>query len=199
MHMEFKSSRIRVIVGVGNPGDEYDKTYHNVGIWFVRFLLESAQDTAPKEHEGSFSSMLTFSNGSSLVFSEVFMNRSGEAAREALAHLDAKPSELLLVHDDTDIPLGSYKFAFGRGSAGHNGVSSVSRILQTNDFWRLRIGVRDTVPPQKKADLVSPKSANRRTKAEDIVLQPVSKANRGVIQDTFQTIFRSYDLTRFLS
>tara|TARA_Y100000310_G_C20238399_1_gene603431 strand:+ start:44 stop:598 length:555 start_codon:yes stop_codon:yes gene_type:complete len=184
--MEFKSSNIRVIIGVGNPGDKYDKTYHNAGIWFVRFLLDNAQDSTPKEYEGSFSSILTLSKGSSLVFSEVFMNRSGEAASEALSHLDAKPSELLLVHDDTDIPLGSYKFAFGRSSAGHNGVLSVSRALQTNDFWRLRIGVRDDFPSSRK-------------KAEDIVLRPASKAHRGILEDAFQTIFRLHDFTGLLS
>lgn len=177
MHMEFKGSRIRVILGIGNPGEEYEMTYHNVGKLFIQFLLQGASKGSFSEREGSRVSLYAFSHRFSLALSRVYMNQSGRAAREALRFTKARPEELLLVHDDTDIPLGSYTFAFGRGSAGHHGVQSVSSLLGTKDFWRLRIGVRGDP-----------------STAKDIVLRRMPKAKQRILENTFETIVRLHDL-----
>lgn len=172
--MEFKGSRVRVILGIGNPGEEYEHTYHNAGLLFVQFLFRSVPKGSFKEYEGANVSLYTRPRAFSLALSRVYMNQSGGAAREALRLAKASPEELTLVHDDTDIPLGSYKFAFGRGSAGHHGVQSVASSLRTKDFWRLRIGVRG-----------APK-----VKAEDIVLRRMPRIKEHVLRDTFLSIAR---------
>lgn len=195
--MKFKSSRIRVVLGIGNPGEEYEMTYHNVGKLFVQSLLLDTSKGSSKERDGARVFLYAFPNGFSLAkhhfskksgawlaLSRAYMNQSGGAALEALRMAKARPEELLLVHDDTDIPLGSYKFAFGRGSAGHHGVQSVVSSLGTKDFWRLRIGVR--------ANSSSPTRTS--PKAEDIVLRRMPKARQRVLQDTFKTIVRLHGL-----
>ncbi|MDO8752158.1 MAG: aminoacyl-tRNA hydrolase [Candidatus Wolfebacteria bacterium] len=178
--MEFKGSRVRVILGIGNPGEEYEHTYHNAGLLFVQFFLRSVPKGSFKEREGADVSLYTRPDTFSFALSRVYMNQSGSAAGEALRLLKARPEELTLVHDDTDIPLGSYKFAFGRGSAGHHGVQSVASSLQTKDFWRLRIGVR--------ADSSSP--ARPSPKAKDIVLRRMPKVKERILENTFLSIAR---------
>lgn len=181
--MEFKGSRIRVILGIGNPGEEYEMTYHNAGLLFSRFLLQSFSKKDWREREGARVTLYIFPDGFSLAVPRVYMNQSGGAAREALRMAKVRPEELLLVHDDTDIPLGSYKFAFGRGSAGHHGVQSVVSSLGTKDFWRLRIGVREKTSSPAR---IPPK-------AKDIVLRRMPKAKQRVLQDAFKTIARLHD------
>lgn len=184
MYMEFKGSRIRVILGIGNPNEEYELTYHNAGKLFVQSLLQDVSEGSPREREGARVFLYTFPNGFSLAMSRAYMNQSGGAALEALRMAKARPEELLLVHDDTDILLGSYKFAFGRGSAGHHGVQSVVFSLGTKDFWRLRIGVRTS----------SSSRARTSPKAKDIVLRRMPKAKQRILEDTFETIARLHDL-----
>lgn len=192
MYMEFKGSRVRVILGIGNPGEEYEMTYHNAGKLFVQFLLRGAPKGSCTEREGRRVVLYAFPNRFSLAMPRVYMNQSGGAAGEALRFAKVRPEELLLVHDDTDIPLGSYKFAFGRGSAGHHGVQSVSSLLHTKDFWRLRIGVRDGAPSPAR---VSPKSAGWRTRAKDIVLRRMPKAKQRILENAFETIARLHGLS----
>lgn len=196
--MEFKGSHIRVILGIGNPGEEYEMTYHNAGKLFVQFLLQGTSKGSFSERTRARVSLYAFPHGFSLAkhhfssksgawlaLSRVYMNQSGGAAREALQIVQARPEELLLVHDDTDIPLGSYKFAFGRGSAGHHGVQSVASSLRTKNFWRLRIGVRANSSSRAR---VSPK-------AKDIVLRRMPKAKQRILEDTFETIARLHGLS----
>ncbi|MEK7114725.1 MAG: aminoacyl-tRNA hydrolase, partial [Patescibacteria group bacterium] len=114
----------RLIIGLGNPGKEYEKTYHNAGFLFVDYLINS---------------QLPITNYK-LLKTDVYMNQSGNFVKKTLKKYKIKPEEILIVHDDSDIELGKYKISFGRGSAGHNGVQSIIDALKTKNFWRLRIG-----------------------------------------------------------
>ena len=176
----------RLIIGLGNPGKEYEKTYHNVGFLFVDYLTAS--------HCQSFSSVIARSeatrqsykialplsgsrNDKSLAMtlllkSDVYMNQSGNFVKAALKKYKIKPEETLIVHDDSDIELGKYKISFGRGSAGHRGIQSIIDSLKTKNFRRLRIGIR------KKTG----------EKAEKFVLKKISKNDLKVFKKVFQNV-----------
>lgn len=137
-----KKQDIRLVVGLGNPGAEYESTYHNAGALALDFM---AGKLAPEgewksPRGGGFSYLKTADL--ILVRPESFMNESGFPVRKALTYFKIKPEHLLLIHDDSDLELGSLKIAFGQRSAGHHGVDSVIRELGTQEFWRARIGIR---------------------------------------------------------
>lgn len=107
----------KLIIGLGNPGEDYQNTNHNVGFMTVDFLGKG-------------------------IKSEAYMNKSGEFVKQEIKKAKVKPENLLVIHDDSDIELGKYKLSFGRSSAGHRGVQNIIDQLKTDKFWRLRIGIR---------------------------------------------------------
>ena len=117
---------ITTLIGLGNSGAEYDRTYHNVGE-FVAGVLKRADPEA----------LLNVYPVSG------FMNECGGPIRAWLKMHNLSLVESVVIHDDSDLPLGSYKLSRGGGSAGHKGIESIVAQLGTSDFWRLRIGIRD--------------------------------------------------------
>lgn len=147
-----------IFVGLGNRGGEYEGTRHNVG---RETLLAARKKSGFPDFTEDRAAQALVSEGRigrervALVLPEMFVNKSGSAVGPALRRFKAKAKDLILIHDDVDMLLGSTKLSFGRNSGGHKGVESVMRALKTKDFWRMRIGV------QKK----------RRIPGEDLVLQ----------------------------
>lgn len=144
--MESSLSDIKIIIGLGNPGAQYDKTYHNAGKLFADYLNDEYFENDGtrsggfrKKIFGNFESCTA--GGLKLVKPTNFMNENGKSAKAALKSFGAKSGSLLVAHDDSDIEIGKYKISFGSGSAGHNGVRSVMENIGTKDFWRLRIGI----------------------------------------------------------
>ncbi len=167
----------RLIVGLGNPGKEHKKTYHNAGFLFIDFLLEN-QNYNSKFKNGKYFNYLKIDENI-LIKPKTFMNESGKAVKEAIKHFKAKPEELLIVHDDSDIELDKYKISFGRGSAGHRGVQSIIDALNTKNFWRLRIGIG-----KKKGD----KRQTTIKKAGEFVLKKISKEDLKILEKVFKEI-----------
>jgi len=137
--------RVRLIVGLGNPGDKYKNTYHNVGFLFIDSIARARQGNDNGKRD-MWRSTETFRYAickeATLVKTTSFMNKSGMAVKSAIDYFGVNHDELLIVHDDSDIPLGEYKISFGRGSAGHKGIESIIQALGTNEFLRVRIGIR---------------------------------------------------------
>lgn len=154
----------RLIIGLGNPGKEYEKTYHNAGFLFVDYLINS---------------QLPITNYK-LLKTDVYMNQSGNFVKKTLKKYKIKPEEILIVHDDSDIELGKYKISFGRGSAGHNGVQSIIDALKTKNFWRLRIGIGRRLTRTSR-ELT-------RKKARDFVLKKIGKKDLKIIEKSFSEI-----------
>lgn len=135
--------RVRVVVGLGNPGPQYDDTRHNVGWWVVdRFAYDhdfGAFERAPRrlETDGRVGGTAVL-----LVKPRTFMNRSGQALTTLwrIAGFDVA-TDLLVVTDDANLEVGRVRFRPGGGAGGHNGLKSISRVLGTTDYARLRIGV----------------------------------------------------------
>lgn len=171
MANEFNPQKIRLIVGLGNPGDTYENTYHNVGILFLETLIEKKEEKKLFSRIPRKNFLRMKKNGKILIKTETFMNESGKAVKSALRYEKAKPEEMLVAHDDNDLPLGTFKIDFDRGPAGHNGVLSLITALKTKKFWRLRIGIQKTVPHGRK-------------KAGEFVLSKISPADKKIIQKT---------------
>lgn len=144
-----------VLVGLGNPGPRYDGTRHNCGFALVSALLELA------EREGRLSGLnggkfscelwrlhLPRLGGAWLAaMPQTFMNLSGQCVQPLLAWHKLKPEQLVVAHDELDIPAGELRFKRGGGNAGHNGLKSITELLGTPDFYRLRLGIGR--PPTK--------------------------------------------------
>lgn len=145
-----------VIVGLGNPGKEYEKTRHNAGRsavelvaaqeGFAAFVFNKTANALVAQ--GSIAGEKT-----TLVLPETMMNLSGKAVSAFVKSPKAAKS-LVVVHDDLDLPLGTIKMVFGRGSGGHKGVESIMRAIKTQDFARIRIGISG-VGKQHQAKKVS--------------------------------------------
>ncbi|MBP7005535.1 aminoacyl-tRNA hydrolase [Patescibacteria group bacterium] len=141
---------MRIILGLGNPGKEYAHTRHNFGWDAVEALATELGATFRKD--AAFHAHVTkiHVNGEAVILAlpTTFMNLSGQAASAILSFYKALPSDLLVVQDELDLPLGMMRFAFDRSAAGHNGVSSVEAMLGTRGFSRLRLGIDRPATPQ---------------------------------------------------
>src|ERR1700735_137318 len=118
---------MKIFIGLGNPGEEYANTYHNAG-WLV--LTEIVPTDLPVT---SYKKLFEYAESGDAVFvwPLTFMNESGKAVREALKKFKAKPEDLVVFQDDSDLTVGSYKISFARSSAGHKGVQSIIDALKT--------------------------------------------------------------------
>lgn len=187
---------IKLLIGLGNPGPEYENTYHNVGQLFIDEVA-GKKATFKKERHFEYIN-LKLKNLRILIKPLTFMNQSGGAAAAAKKYFNSDPREILVIHDDSDIPLGSFKLSFGRGSAGHQGIESIIKSLRTNKFYRLRIGIRPSFATatagKPKAGLPavtrrsSPSLGLRRVKAGELVLRKIRPGERKVLKNLFREI-----------
>jgi PTH1 family peptidyl-tRNA hydrolase len=131
----------RLIVGLGNPGSQYTETRHNAGFWFCERLAYKLG--VRFSHESRFHGLVANAReaGIWLLMPQTYMNRSGQAVGALARFYRIAPAEILVVHDELDIPPGQLRLKFGGGLGGHNGLKDTSAHLGTNDYWRLRIGI----------------------------------------------------------
>ena len=156
--MKETESNFKLILGLGNPGARHKNTYHNIGILAVEFLSAAKTSwTTPSSKPFSFTKHENTAYAKSLLF----MNNSGEAAEKALKFFNLSPSDLIVIHDESDLPIGTFRIQTGRGAAGHHGIESVQNALGTKEFTRVRIGIRKT----------------ETGKAMEVVLKKISKAD----------------------
>jgi len=141
-----------LVVGLGNPGREYESTRHNVGRMAAERVAKDVDATPFKADKGSQSMLAQGKMGKgSLVVAlpDTFMNLSGKAVSYLVKTKGVPAERTVVIHDDIDLPFGSMKFSFGRGSGGHRGVESIIKGLKTNEFVRIRVGVCPTTPSGK--------------------------------------------------
>ena len=134
---------IKLLVGLGNPGPEYEHTRHNAGFWFIDEAARRLGVTLQMER-GHFGLMARTSvRGQALWLLEpqTFMNRSGQSVASLARFFKIAPDEVLVVHDELDVPPGEAKLKHGGGHAGHNGLRDIHAQLGSADYWRLRIGI----------------------------------------------------------
>jgi PTH1 family peptidyl-tRNA hydrolase len=136
-------SAIRLIVGLGNPGREYENTRHNVGFWWVDELAQAQKLIFKNESKFHGLSARGQLHGHEVLLlkPQTFMNVSGRAVGALAQFYKIAPAEILVVHDELDLPPGIARLKTGGGHGGHNGLKDIIAHLGTKDFWRLRIGI----------------------------------------------------------
>lgn len=154
---------MKLVIGLGNPGEKYKGNRHNVGYKVIDELTRSRlhKDVIVKK-------------------TNVFMNQSGEFVKKLVDQHKANPSDLWVIHDDLDIPLGSYKIQKGKGPRLHNGVNSIEDKLGSDDFWRVRVGVDN-------------RDLGDRASGEDYVLQDFTEGERGILDKVVFEICRKLE------
>lgn len=133
---------LRAIVGLGNPGAEYERTRHNTGFWFVDALAEAHRGSfrAEPKFKGDVARVRIGTGDVLLLKPTTFMNRSGEAVQPLAAFYKLAPEDILVAHDELDLPVGTMRLKRGGGHGGHNGLRSVHQHLG-EAYLRLRIGI----------------------------------------------------------
>ena len=132
------SAPIKLVVGLGNPGREYEQTRHNAGFWWLDALARELGAAFNKESK--FHGEVAKAGNVWLVKPGTFMNRSGQSVGALAKFYQITPAEILVAHDEMDLPPGGIKMKIG-GAAGSNGVKDIASYLGTRDFWRLRFGI----------------------------------------------------------
>ncbi|MEI6533333.1 MAG: aminoacyl-tRNA hydrolase [Candidatus Roizmanbacteria bacterium] len=140
---------MKLLVGLGNQGPKYEKNRHNVGFLFVHFLFESLLPSSHLKQEWKYDKYISAESSiletkeNTLIFlkPQNYMNNSGISVGSITKKLNISSNNIIVIHDDLDIPLGKFKLSLGVGPKLHNGISSIEQHLKTTEFYRLRIGV----------------------------------------------------------
>jgi PTH1 family peptidyl-tRNA hydrolase len=163
---------IRLFVGLGNPGAEYEATRHNAGFWWLDALADQlgARFVPERAYQGLVARVNRPDGPVWLIKPMTFMNRSGAAVAPLARFFKIEPQQILVVHDELDLQPGQAKLKFGGSAAGHNGLKDIHAQLGTLDFWRLRLGIGH---PGVKAEVVNyvlkrPSAADREAIAQAI-------------------------------
>ena len=172
---------IRLIVGLGNPGADYEQTRHNAGFWLVDNLADSLPN-ARLQRESGFNAMVakTIIGGNQLWLLEpqTYMNRSGQSVGAIARFYKIQPDEVLVVHDELDLPPGAAKLKKGGSSGGHNGLKDITAALGTQDYWRLRIGIGH------------PRTLNLNQPVADFVLHRPRREEQLLIEEAIEKALR---------
>ena len=171
-----------IIIGLGNPGEQYKNTRHNVGFMALdEFARENnfPEFKLQKKSNALVSEKIMGDENIILTKPQTFMNNSGKAVRTITKPYTLNPKPLLVVvHDDIDLPVGKIKIVEERGSAGHKGVESIIKSIGNNGLIRLRIGI----------------AGQEDAKAMKIVLKNFSKDEQKIINETIQKVSNALDL-----
>jgi len=163
---------MKLIVGLGNPGKEYDKTRHNIGFMIIDKYLGNIKY---KEKFNGFFYELNKSEKIIFIKPQTYMNNSGECVSKFQKYYNVKTEDILVIQDDLDIEIGNFKFKIKSSSGGHNGVKSIISHLGTDNFFRMKVGIKNS----NKGDTI------------DFVLGKFSKEDLNLIQ--FDTLISSID------
>ena len=177
---------IRLIVGLGNPGPEYEQTRHNAGFWLVDNLANSLPGCR-LQRESRFNGLVakTSIGGKEVWLAEpqTFMNRSGQTVGGLARFYKINPDEILVIHDELDIAPGAVKMKKGGSSGGHNGLKDITAALGTQDYWRLRLGIGH------------PRSLASQQAVADFVLHRPRKEEQALIDEAIDKSLRVIPLT----
>jgi len=181
---------IRLIVGLGNPGPEYQDTRHNAGFRLVDLLVR--RHNGRLLHESKFHGMLgRLSLGGCdlrLLQPLTFMNRSGQAVAAVARYFDITPPHMLVVHDDLDLPAGEVRLKQGGGHAGHNGLRDIMSALGGQDFWRLRLGIDHPLDRSRVVDYVLSRPGRDQAQAIEGALERAADSLPEIVTGRFAQV-----------
>ena len=179
---------IRLIVGLGNPGAEYELTRHNAGFWLVDQLAHG--ELKRETRFAALAAKIRISGSEVwLLEPQTFMNRSGQSVGALARFYKINPDEILVAHDELDLPPGVAKLKKGGSSGGHNGLKDISAALGTQDYWRLRIGIghpREMYLQQAVVDFVLHRPRKEEQNLIDIAIENSLKIMPFLIEGQFE-------------
>lgn len=166
---------MKLIVGLGNPGDKYKLTRHNIGFMAIDAMAQSfGADSYKGEHKSLTTRISVNSEVILLAKPQTFMNLSGEAVQSLMAYYRIEIQDLMIAHDEIDLPFGTMRFQTHRGHGGHNGIRSIHQTLATNEYKRIRLGVGR--PPHEHMEIA------------DYVLQNFNSSEMNLLPDFLNLI-----------
>jgi PTH1 family peptidyl-tRNA hydrolase len=192
--MESLSDKNWLIVGLGNPGLQYERTRHNLGFMLVDRLAREAQTQIKREECRSLVGRAEIESArAELVKPQTFMNLSGEAVNCLLKKPERAAKKLIVISDDLALPVGTMRLR-GRGShGGQNGLRSIIDCLGTNEFIRLRIGIQPEHPIRNTSNFVLEKFSKAEAEKIEQVLETCAEAIRAVIADGIEKAMAKYN------
>ena len=179
------SGDLRLVVGLGNPGEKYASTRHNVGFMALELLTtrEGGRFKAMSRLQGDLADVGSGSDRLRLLMPQTYMNESGRSIRAALDWFDLGIDQLIVLVDDMDLPLGRLRLRARGGAGGHNGLKSTIQHLGTQDFARLRIGIG---APGRNPE-------ERRARTVSHVLGQFNRAEEALLQEVLREVLRGLD------
>jgi PTH1 family peptidyl-tRNA hydrolase len=185
---------VRIVVGLGNPGREYSTSRHNLGFIVVsRLAATHSIPFSRQKFKSKIASGVVAGEQVLLVKPQTFMNRSGEAVGPLLRFYKKSLSDLLVVYDDIDIPFGSIRLRIAGGSGGHKGMESIIENLGSDEFPRIRIGIRRAIPVNDLGTYVL-KGFSKEEKAElDGVIDRACAAIEAVLSGPFEMAMNRFN------
>lgn len=172
-----------VVAGLGNPGEKYAKTRHNAGAMVLDELLRRSGATLKRHKSGCAIAETTVGDQRiELARPMSFMNESGRPVRELVRWYKVPSEQVIVVHDELDIPFGEVRIKIGGGTAGHNGVNSIASHLGSKDFIRVRAGVGRPRGRQDPADYVLSNYSSSERKELDIIIQEAADAVERIVE-----------------
>ncbi len=185
---------MKLIVGLGNPGDKYEGTRHNVGFMAVQTLADEAGVRLKnKGHQGFYGAGRVDGHEVMLLLPQTFMNLSGASVGSACRSLGISPGDLIVVHDDIDQSFGSLKLKAGGGHGGHNGIRNICQVLGHGDFLRVKVGVGRPVPGGDVARYVLSPFASAEKKVLKTVLENSAMAIKAVLTQGEQAAMNEFN------
>ncbi len=173
-----------LVVGLGNPGAEYARTRHNVGAEVVELLASRHGARLRKGKERAQADEVTIDGVRiALAVPLTYMNDSGDAVRLLAHRYGVEPTQIVIVHDELDLPVAALKLKAGGGLAGHNGLRSIKAHLHTDEFLRVRVGVGKPVSKERGVDHVLNKFAKAERVEIDVSIQQAADAVEAIARD----------------
>ena len=186
---------MKLIVGLGNPGIEYQFTPHNLGFLTVDRLADRLKVQVSNRHAKAVTGRARIGNEDVLLAKpETFMNLSGMSVRELVEKYEANPAtDLIVVHDELDLPFGTVRIKVRGGSAGHNGLESIFGALGTDEFIRVRMGIAPEHPVRDGASYVLAQFKKSQYEAVDLLLDTAADAVTAIVTDGAQAAMNRFN------
>jgi peptidyl-tRNA hydrolase, PTH1 family len=184
-----------LVVGLGNPGEEFAKTRHNVGAEVVELLARRHGGKLKKSRRDRalVTDVRIGACRVALAIPQTYMNDSGRAVQPLAKHYDVEPSAIIVVHDELDLPPAALKLKVGGGLAGHNGLRSIKQHLHSDEFVRVRIGVGKPPSKERGADHVLSRVSKREREQMAVTIEEAADAVEAIVTDGIDPAMNRYN------
>jgi len=184
-----------LVVGLGNPGDEYAKTRHNVGAEVVELLARrhGARLKKSRRDRALVDDVRVDGKRLALAIPTTYMNDSGDAVGPLARRHDVEPAQIVIVHDELDLPPAALRVKVGGGLAGHNGLRSIKNHLHTDDFVRVRIGVGRPPSKERGADHVLSRVSKREREEMAVTIEEAADAVECILNEGVDAAMNRYN------